>query len=330
MTKTVVGLFDDADSKRVEDELQSAGFSRADVTRRTKMKGGSVSDLEDIGIPNADARRFSDAIDRGLTLVTVDARDEDAHTAAEIMRRHETGAMSAARSPDTTVRSDEVRTETTAALKGEKTIPVVEEELEVGKRTVESGGVRLFSREVEQPVEADVTLREEKVRVERHPVDRPATAADFAAAEAAGDIELRERAEKAVVGKSARVVEEVSIGKEVGERTEHIRDTVTRTEVDVEELGTRGNEPWMRDYRTHYESTYASEANAKWDDYEPAYRMGYELAGDRRYGGRDWTTIERDVRTRWEADRPGTWDRIKGAMRHAFERARGTTVSPHP
>lgn len=329
MAKTVVGLFDDANSKRVVDELQSAGFSRTDVKRRTKMKGGSVSDLEEIGIPNADARRFSDAIDGGQTLVTVDARDEDANTAAEIMRRYEIGGLSAARSADTTVKRESKR-ERGMNTEGERTIPVVEEELEIGKRMVESGGVHLFSRTIEKPVEADVTLREEKVHVERHPVNRPATAADLAAAESARDIELRERAEKPVVGKTARVVEEVSIGKEITEHTEHIRDTVSRTDVEVEQLGARGDEPWMRDYRTHFDRTYATEANARWDDYEPAYRMGYELAGDRRYGGRDWVAIERDVRTRWETDRPGTWDRVKGAMKHAFERARGSTTARHP
>lgn len=335
MAKTVVGLFDDTSSKRVVDELKSAGFSRTEVSKRTKLKGGSVSDLEGIGIPNADARRFADAIDRGQTLVTVDARDEDAARAAEIMRRYEIGRVSAARSADTTVSSGipagtgkTVDTSTKAAMsESGKTIPVVEEELEVGKREIETGGVHLFSRVVEKPVEADVSLREEHVRVERHRVDRPATEADLAAAE--GDIELHERAEKAVVGKRAHVVEEVSVSKEVETHNEHIRDTVRKTEVEVEPLGARGGESWMRDYRTHFDRTYASDASARWDDYEPAYRMGYELAGDRRYGGRDWNAIERDVRTRWETDRPGTWERVKDAMRHAFDRARGGRAA-HP
>lgn len=332
MSKTVVGLFDDASSKRVENELQSAGFSRTDVRRRTKLKGGSVGDLEDIGIPSGDARTFADAIDRGHTLVTVDARDEDAAKAAEIMRRYE---VRSAASPDTTARpgsaSGRAAERAKATREGQaKTIPVVEEELEVGKREIETGGVHLFSRLVERPAEADVTLREEHVHVERHAVDRPATDADFAAAQSAGDIELHEHAERAVVGKRAHVVEEVSVSKDVEEHTEHIRDTVRGTEVEVEQLGARGGEGWMRDYRTHFDRTYASEPGARWDEYEPAYRMGYDLAGDRRYGGRDWSAIERDARTRWETDRPGTWERMKGAMKHAFDRARGSTQARHP
>jgi len=47
------------------------------------------------------------------------------------------------------------------------TIPVIEEELEVGKRVVETGGVRVFSRIIEKPVEEHLRLREEHVSVEK-------------------------------------------------------------------------------------------------------------------------------------------------------------------
>ena len=75
-------------------------------------------------------------------------------------------------------------------------------------------------------------------RVERRPVDRPATEADLAAFKE-GTIEVRESAEEAVVAKKARVVEEVRVGKEVNDRSETITDTVRRTEVDVDKVGER-------------------------------------------------------------------------------------------
>src|SRR5437764_3366736 len=50
-------------------------------------------------------------------------------------------------------------------------IPVVEEQLKVGKREVQRGGVRVFSRVVETPVNESVNLREEHVNVERRPVN---------------------------------------------------------------------------------------------------------------------------------------------------------------
>ena len=113
-------------------------------------------------------------------------------------------------------------------------MPVVEEELRVGKREVERGGVRVESRVEERPVEKEVRLQEEHVRVERRPVDRPVGDAEGLFKE--GTIEVTERAEVPVVAKEARVVEEVVVNKEVGERTETVRDTVRRTDVNVEEV----------------------------------------------------------------------------------------------
>jgi len=114
-------------------------------------------------------------------------------------------------------------------------IPVVEEEVSIGKREVERGGVRVRTEVQERPVQEQVNLREEHVRVERRPVDRPASEADIARAQQAGTIEVREKAEQPVVQKQARVVEEVRVGKEATERTETVRDTVRKTDVQVEE-----------------------------------------------------------------------------------------------
>jgi uncharacterized protein (TIGR02271 family) len=113
----------------------------------------------------------------------------------------------------------------------------VEEELKVGKRAVAKGGVRIFTRMTEVPVSETVRLREEHANVKRTSVDRPATEADFAAFKE-GSIEVRDMAEEAVVSKSARVIGEVEIGKTSTEREETINDTVRKTKVDVEQLGT--------------------------------------------------------------------------------------------
>jgi uncharacterized protein (TIGR02271 family) len=101
-------------------------------------------------------------------------------------------------------------------------IPVVQEDLKVGKREVQRGGVRVFSRVVETPVNESVNLREEHVSVERRPVDQPISTADSTAFKEQS-IEMREKAEEAVVQKSARVVEEVVVGKETSQRQENIR-----------------------------------------------------------------------------------------------------------
>ena len=116
-----------------------------------------------------------------------------------------------------------------------RSIPVIEEELQVGKREVQTGGMRLRSRIIERPVEENLRLREEHVRIERNPVNRPASESDLSTFRE-GEIEVRERAEVPVVNKQARVVEEINVRKDVEEREETVRETVRKTEVDVENL----------------------------------------------------------------------------------------------
>jgi uncharacterized protein (TIGR02271 family) len=135
-------------------------------------------------------------------------------------------------SPDIT----RARTDTTGTSRGDEVIPIAEEELHVGKRQVGHGRVRIQSRVVETPVSEQVTLREERVDVERRPVSGTTQAGTLG-----GDpfqertIEVEERREEAVVSKEARVVEEVVVRKDVEQRTETVSDTVRRTEVDVED-----------------------------------------------------------------------------------------------
>ncbi len=119
-------------------------------------------------------------------------------------------------------------------------IPVVQEELVVGKRTVERGGVRVFTRLVETPVEEQVSLREEHATFERHAVNRPISEAELSSLQDQA-IEIREMGEEPVVAKTARVVEEVHIGKDATERTEQIRDSVRKTQVEVDEIAADSN-----------------------------------------------------------------------------------------
>jgi uncharacterized protein (TIGR02271 family) len=115
----------------------------------------------------------------------------------------------------------------------EEVIPVVEERIQIGKRDVERGRVRVRSYIVERPVNEQVTLRSEHVEVERRRVDRPAGASGDLFRERT--IEAVERGEEAVVAKEARVTEEVVLKKDATERTETVSDTVRRTEVEVED-----------------------------------------------------------------------------------------------
>ena len=114
-------------------------------------------------------------------------------------------------------------------------LPVIEEQLRIGKRTVESGGVRVESHLQERPVQGRVDLRQEHVSVGRHPVNRPASEADVRAA-GQGTVDVTARSKEAVVDKPARVQEEVVVKKDVEQRTDTIRDKVHRTDVNVGKL----------------------------------------------------------------------------------------------
>jgi uncharacterized protein (TIGR02271 family) len=116
-------------------------------------------------------------------------------------------------------------------------IPVMEEELTATVRPWEAGAVRIEKDVVAEERTLEVPVTEERLRVERRVVDRPATAADAGPFEETV-IEVPLRSETVDVQKQARVAEEVVVGKEAVQRTERISDTVRREEVYVDEDAT--------------------------------------------------------------------------------------------
>jgi hypothetical protein len=114
---------------------------------------------------------------------------------------------------------------------GEQVIPVVKEELAVGKRASERR-YRIRTYVVETPIEEPVTLRDERVVVERRPASGEVPSSPDALRER--EFEVTERHEEPVVEKRAREVEEVVVRREANERVETVRDTVRETKVDVD------------------------------------------------------------------------------------------------
>ena len=251
MANTVIGLFENAgDAQKAVQELVEKGFSRDDIDLTA---AGDTAGTEGHGDKHDSREGFGDKIDHFFSSLFGDDADE-AGRHSEVMRRGSTLLTVHGVSGDRAEMAADILDdcgavdvdERAAQYRGggegqdrererETTIPVVAEQLQVGKREVERGGVRVRSRVVERPVQEELRLREEHVRVERRPVDRLATEADLDRVRE-GTFEVTERAEQAVVNKEARVVEEVAVGKEVGERTETVRDTVRETEVDVRKV----------------------------------------------------------------------------------------------
>jgi uncharacterized protein (TIGR02271 family) len=326
MAKTVIGLFNDRrEAQPIVHALVDDGFRREDIRTLTRQEEASVGTLSAHGVPEAEAQAYAEAVRRGGAVVLVDAADDRANRAVAIMERSPAGDLEG-RTAAGSARERE-RAGTREVETGDIKVPVVEEELQVGTRQVRRGGVRLYTRVTERPVEETVRLRDETVHVERHPVDRPATEADVAAA-TERTVEVTETDEEAVARKQARVVEEVVVRKDVEEHTETVRDTVRRTEVEVEPMGAehareaRGFDTYNTDFRSHYTTSLASRGHP-YERWAPGYRYGYELASDQRYAGRDWTAIEVDARRDWEARHQGTWDEFKDTIRYAWDKVRG-------
>lgn len=116
----------------------------------------------------------------------------------------------------------------------EQHIPVVAEEVAIGKRMVEGGAIRVTSRVVEDVVSEDVALKNEHVSVERRAVGETVSANEADALLKDRSVELTERHEEAVVDKRAVVEEEVVVKKDVDTDVETVQETVRRTEVDVD------------------------------------------------------------------------------------------------
>ncbi len=220
MATSVISAFDRETAGKVVEELVRAGFPDRDVA---VLEGGEdelVGEIVARGFGRDDAREFAEAAGRGKALVAAEVPEAKVDRAVAIMDRYESGG------------NDKER-----GAGREESVPVVEEELSVGKREVATGGVRVTSRVVERPVQKTVHLREEHVEAERKRSDRVLSPEEAEAAFEDRTVEMTGTAEEAEVRKTAREVGEVSLGKRVEERTETVRDKVRRTEVEVEEIG---------------------------------------------------------------------------------------------
>jgi hypothetical protein len=56
----------------------------------------------------------------------------------------------------------------------------------------------------------------------------------------------------------------------------------------------------------------------------PAYRYGYDLGNNTWYQGKDWATIEPEVRRDWERRHPeSAWENFKDAIQHGWNKVTG-------
>jgi uncharacterized protein (TIGR02271 family) len=221
MPTTVISTIDDPKTaQKLINELAKAGFKEQDLEVLEGSEKEILAQIVERGFDEDDARGYAKAARGGKTLVAARTPEGKAERAVAIMERYETAEGESAPERSETVRE-------------------IEEELAVGKTKAVTGGVRVTTSVRETPVEESVTLREEHVAAERKPVDRKLSAEEAEAAFEDKTVEVLATSEEARVSKEARVVGEVAVGKTVAEREETVKDTVRRTEVEVEEVGAK-------------------------------------------------------------------------------------------
>lgn len=272
MSRTVTALYDTrAEAEAARQRLSSAvDVEKARIIDQssTSSAGSGRHALNDVYMSHEDRHAYSEGLRRGGFLLCAEV-DSDEHSEKIVRLLEETSSVdleerqqswksegwaphsvsSGTGSSAGTASMGSVSQTATSGVAGstvqEERIPIVEEELRVGKRVVERGGARVRTYVREVPVHEQVTLREEHVEIERRPVEQQRV---DAAALNSGDllrertIEMRETAEEAVVQKVANVQEEIVVRKTAEERVEQIDDTVRRTEVDVEEGARTGGD----------------------------------------------------------------------------------------
>jgi uncharacterized protein (TIGR02271 family) len=296
------------------------------------------------GGEDEEAGHYAEAVRRGSTVVAVTVPDEsrveparlalaragavDIQKRAEGWRQEGYSGFDPSAKP---FKAEEIQAERsrlqpqgtqTQTQQDGQVVPVVREELDIGKKEVDLGAVRVFTRTETKPVSEQVELREERADIQRRTVDRPASEADLKAFEGA-TIEVRETGERPVVSKTARVVEEVTVGKQATTRTETVTDQVRNTVVDVEKTGQTSATGMPADYRNHYQSNMAS-MGGSYEDFEPAYQYGSTLRSDSRYANRSWDEVQADAQRDWTSRNPGSsWEKAKMAVKHGWESMTG-------
>lgn len=239
MSHTIIGIFQSpTQAKEAVMYLLSNGFNEEDVDLATghldsNYQEANTSDsIENFfrgifGDGTQEAENYT-AAGRDGAIVTVMAKtSEDAYLVSQLLDNY--GALEVNEQTEHQNHSRETGDDTS------KKLSVIEEDVHVGKETVDNGSVRIRSRIIERPIEKTLRLKSETINIKRNPVNRPATQEELENFQE-GTIEITAHKEVPVVSKETRVVEEISVEKTSEEHEEIIRDSVKSTQVDTEDL----------------------------------------------------------------------------------------------
>lgn len=260
--QTVVAAFDtDAHAQAAADALKAGGFHEDDISIFNKdrvglRQPGLWQRMFGGGLHEHEADVYSQTLDRGGVVLSVRVPDNEVAHATGILDIHRpidvhdravtTGiapvarveAAAAAIAAAPIAAAQKVAVLPKLAEAHDEVLRLAEEQLEVGKRMVETGRTRVRRFVTEREASADVTLHEEHADILRRAVSDPKYIGEIDWADHA--IEVVETAEQALVGKTARVVEEVALRKIGSDHVETVHEKLRRQQVEIERVGPDG------------------------------------------------------------------------------------------
>ena len=258
----IVAAFDTAaHAQAAVEALKAGGFHADDISMFDKNRTGLREPglwqrLFGGGLAQHEADVYTQSLERGGMVVSVRVPDSevahatgilDIHRPIDVHDRAITTGIAPAAKVEAAVASiaakpievvQKVAVSPKLAEAHDEVLRLAEEQLEVGKRMVETGRTRVRRFVTEREVSADVTLHEEHADVLRRAVTDAKYIGEIDWADAT--IEVRETAEQALVSKTARVVEEVGLRKIGSDHVETVHDKIRRQQVEIERLGPDG------------------------------------------------------------------------------------------
>jgi len=246
----VVAVYDTAaHAGDAVNKLKSAGYSADDISVIQNEGDAAKAGLDEPGfwrrlfgrnLELKEAGAYGRSALQGRVIVTVRVLESeapgvitllDASKPVDVLGTARTYPISGAEAPKVAVPPP---TSTANLRKDEEVVRLAEEQLNVGKRQVESGVTRVRRYIVEKPVEASISLHEEHAEVLRKATSDPNYLKDIDWSDRT--IEVTETVEQPVVNKTVRVAEEVVIRRRGSDHTETVHDTVRRQQLDVERV----------------------------------------------------------------------------------------------
>jgi uncharacterized protein (TIGR02271 family) len=269
--ETVVAVFDTrAHADAAVKALKAGGFANADISifDNERLAGGQkavAAGVKEAGlwqrlfgddVYEHEAAVYHDAVKGGGVVVSARVMDSEVAHAVAILDLHRPvdvhdRAVTSGIAPAAHIEAIEKKIDAVPLAAGQKVavtpklaevhdgiLRLAEEQLQVGKRAVETGRTRIRRYVTERDASADVTLHDEHAEVMRRAITDPKYVGEIDWADS--EIEAVETAEHALASKTARIVEEVSLKKVGADRVETVKDKLRRQQVEVQRVGPDG------------------------------------------------------------------------------------------